>query len=46
MTTVASGELDLLSSNDSPVPHNKWNRPDDVLQSPPAPIVTTIPDVN
>ena len=38
MTTAASGELDLLSSNDSPVPHNKWNRPDDVLQGPPAPI--------
>jgi Mrp family chromosome partitioning ATPase len=37
MTTTASGELDLLSSNDSPVPHNKWNRPDDVLQGPPAP---------
>jgi polysaccharide biosynthesis transport protein len=43
MTTVASGELDLLSSNDSPVPHNKWNRPDDVLQGPPAQIAYNHP---
>ena len=38
MTAAASSELDLLSSDDSPLAHNKWNRPDDVLQSPPTPI--------
>jgi polysaccharide biosynthesis transport protein len=43
MTTAASGELDLLSSNDSLMPHNKWHRPDDVLQSPPAPIAYNHP---
>jgi polysaccharide biosynthesis transport protein len=37
MTAAASSELDLLSSDDSPLSHNKWNRPDDVLQSPSAP---------
>jgi succinoglycan biosynthesis transport protein ExoP len=43
MTTAASGEMDLLSSDDSPLPQNKWNRPDDVLQSPPAPIAYNHP---
>jgi polysaccharide biosynthesis transport protein len=36
MTAAASSELDLFSSGDcSELPHNKWNRPDDVLQRPP-----------
>jgi polysaccharide biosynthesis transport protein len=43
MTTAASGELDLLSSDNSPLPHNKWNRPDDVLQGTPAPIAYNHP---
>jgi polysaccharide biosynthesis transport protein len=43
MTTAASGELDLVSSDDSPLPHNKWNRPDDVLQIPPAQIAYNHP---
>ena len=37
MTAAASGDLDLFSSGDSPrseLEHNKWNRPDDFLQSP------------
>jgi succinoglycan biosynthesis transport protein ExoP len=38
MTAAVSSELDLLSSDDSPLAHNKWNRSDDVLQSPPTPI--------
>jgi polysaccharide biosynthesis transport protein len=40
MTAAASGDLDLFSSGDSPrteLPHNKWNRPEDFLQSPPTP---------
>jgi polysaccharide biosynthesis transport protein len=40
MTAAASGDLDLFSSGDSPrseLPHNKWNRPDEFLQSPPTP---------
>jgi succinoglycan biosynthesis transport protein ExoP len=40
MTVGASSELDLFSNGDSPrseLPHNKWNRPDDFLQSPPMP---------
>ncbi len=43
MTAAASSELDLFSSDDSPLPHNKWNRPDDVLQSPPTPIAYNHP---
>jgi polysaccharide biosynthesis transport protein len=43
MTTAASGELDLLSSDDSLLPRNKWNRPDDVLQGTPAPIAYNHP---
>jgi polysaccharide biosynthesis transport protein len=43
MTAAASGELDLLSSDDSPHPHNKWNRPEDVLQSPSSPIAYNHP---
>ena len=42
MTTAASGELDLRSNNDSLMPH-KWHRPDDVLESPPAPIAYNHP---
>jgi succinoglycan biosynthesis transport protein ExoP len=38
MTAAASSELDLLSSDASPLAHNKWNRPNDVLQSAPKPI--------
>ncbi len=37
MTAAASSELDLFSGGDSPLPHNKWNRPDDFLQRPPTP---------
>jgi succinoglycan biosynthesis transport protein ExoP len=40
MTAAASSELDLFSSGDSPqseLPHNKLNRPDDFLHSPPTP---------
>jgi cellulose biosynthesis protein BcsQ len=40
MTAAASGDLDLFSSGESPrseLPHTKWNRPDDFLQSPPTP---------
>jgi polysaccharide biosynthesis transport protein len=43
MTAAASSELDLLSSDDAPLPHNKWNRPDDVLQSPSTPIAYNHP---
>jgi succinoglycan biosynthesis transport protein ExoP len=38
MTAAASSELDLLSSDASPLTHNKWNRSNDVLQSAPKPI--------
>ena len=38
MTAAASSELDLLSNDASPLAHNKWNRPNDVLQSAPKPI--------
>ena len=38
MTAAASSELDLLSSDSSPLAHNKWNRPNDVLQSAQKPI--------
>jgi polysaccharide biosynthesis transport protein len=31
MTATASGELDLFSNDDSQLPHNKCNRPDDFL---------------
>jgi polysaccharide biosynthesis transport protein len=43
MTAAASSELDLLSSDDSPLPHNKWNRSDDVLQTPSTPIAYNHP---
>ena len=43
MTAAASGELNLLSCQDSPLTHNKWSRRDDVLQSPSTPIAYNHP---
>ncbi len=43
MTAATSSELGLLLTQDSPLTHNKWSRPDDVLHSPSTPIAYNHP---
>ena len=43
MTAAASSELGLLLTQDSPLTHNKWSRPDDVLHRPSTPIAYNHP---